>query len=246
MQSKIERLYAEMRAIEAAMQNDPRGTGVKRSNAELDLLELRASRLKLPAAYDSALYTLRWHIALLRDRFKFVGPLSLAGADANREAAMTSARQAGPSLMRREIAEAGDAAARFLAANAAKLSELGARLRALDPPVLATIARGSSDHCALYLKYLVEVAIGVPCASIGPSIASLYRAPLKLERALGRFDLAVGTQPRHRRHARARRAGPAPSLWRSSTRSTRRSRARPRSCCRCAPGRKNPSPRPSR
>jgi len=78
MQSKIERLYAEMRAIEATMQNDARETGVKRSNAELDLLELRASRLNLPAAYDSALYTLRWHIALLRDRFKLVSPSDMA------------------------------------------------------------------------------------------------------------------------------------------------------------------------
>ena len=97
---------------------------------------------------------------------------------------MTSAEQDGGSLMRREIAESGDAAARFLAANAAGLRDLGARLRNLDPPVVATIARGSSDHCALYLKYLIEVALGVPCASIGPSIASLYRAPLKLKGAL--------------------------------------------------------------
>jgi glucosamine--fructose-6-phosphate aminotransferase (isomerizing) len=97
---------------------------------------------------------------------------------------MTSTREAGVSLMRREIEESGDAAARFLAANAAGLRELGIRLRKLDPPVVATIARGSSDHCALYLKYLTEVAIGVPCASIGPSIASLYRAPLKLKGAL--------------------------------------------------------------
>ena len=108
---------------------------------------------------------------------------------------MTSATQDGPSLMRREIAETGDAAARFLAANAGPLGELGARLRALDPPVLATIARGSSDHCALYLKYLVEVAIGVPCASIGPSIASLYRAPLKLKGALGVSISQSGRSP---------------------------------------------------
>ena len=81
MQSRIERLYAELRTIEAAMQEEARETGAKRSNAELDLLELRASRLKLPAAYDSALYTLRWHIALMRDRFKLVSPLSQARSE---------------------------------------------------------------------------------------------------------------------------------------------------------------------
>ena len=81
MQSKIERLYAEMRAIEAAMQNDDRGTGIARSNAELDRLEMRASRLNLPAAYDSALYTLRWHITLLRDRFKLTRPAGIARSE---------------------------------------------------------------------------------------------------------------------------------------------------------------------
>jgi glucosamine--fructose-6-phosphate aminotransferase (isomerizing) len=49
--------------------------------------------------------------------------------------------------------------------------------------VLTTIARGSSDCCALYLKYLAEIVVGIPCASIGPSIATLYGAPLRLSRA---------------------------------------------------------------
>ena len=85
--------------------------------------------------------------------------------------------------MRAEIDEAGAAIARQLAANAGRVEALGRRLEALDPPVLTTIARGSSDHCALYLKYLAEIVAGVPCASIGPSIATLYDAPLRLARA---------------------------------------------------------------
>src|SRR5664279_3202442 len=112
-----------------------------------------------------------------------------------RETFMNSTEQAGGSLMRREIAETGDAAARFLAANAAALRDFGVRLRNLDPPVVATIARGSSDHCALYLKYLTEVAVGAPCASIGPSIASLYRAPLKLKGALAVSISQSGRSP---------------------------------------------------
>jgi glucosamine--fructose-6-phosphate aminotransferase (isomerizing) len=85
------------------------------------------------------------------------------------------------SYMLREIDEAGDAVGRQLGHNVERLAELGARLRALDPPLVATIARGSSDCCALYLKYLVEIVSGVPCASIGPSIATLYRTPMRLE-----------------------------------------------------------------
>jgi glucosamine--fructose-6-phosphate aminotransferase (isomerizing) len=86
--------------------------------------------------------------------------------------------------MRREIDEAGDATARVLARDAEATRQWGRRLRATPPPVVVTNARGSSDHCALYLKYLVEIELGVPCASIGPSIASLYKAPLRLEGAL--------------------------------------------------------------
>ena len=101
-------------------------------------------------------------------------------------------------FMAREIAECGAVVARCLSENEAAFAAAADDLRALDPPVVATIARGSSDHCALYLKYLIEIALGVPCASIGPSIASLYRAPLKLEGALAVLDLAIRPQPRHR------------------------------------------------
>ena len=67
--------------------------------------------------------------------------------------------------------------------------------RKRDPRVVATIARGSSDHAALYLKYLIEIALGVPCASIGPSIASLYDAPLRLEGALAITISQSGRSP---------------------------------------------------
>jgi glucosamine--fructose-6-phosphate aminotransferase (isomerizing) len=85
--------------------------------------------------------------------------------------------------MRAEIDEAGAAIARQLAGDAGRIDRLGSKLRALEPPVLTTIARGSSDCCALYLKYLAEIVVGIPCASIGPSIATLYGAPLRLSRA---------------------------------------------------------------
>lgn len=97
------------------------------------------------------------------------------------------------SYMRQEIDEAGDAIERQLGHNAVRLTELGARLRALDPPLVATIARGSSDCCALYLKYLVEIVSGVPCASIGPSIATLYRTAMRLQ---GSVSIAISQSGR--------------------------------------------------
>ena len=81
--------------------------------------------------------------------------------------------------MRREALEAPEAAARFLQRNRRALEELGARLRLSPPPVVLTSARGSSDHAASYFSYLAEILLGVPCASIGASVASVYGADLK-------------------------------------------------------------------
>ena len=111
--------------------------------------------------------------------------------------------------MFQEIGEAGDAVARQLGQNALALAELGARLRTLDPPLVATIARGSSDCCALYLKYLVEIASGAPCASIGPSIATLYRAPMRLNGAVSVAISQSGQSPDIVEMQRAARSGGA-------------------------------------
>ncbi|CAM3072401.1 SIS domain-containing protein [Paracoccus nototheniae] len=85
-----------------------------------------------------------------------------------------------PSLMAREVAEIPQAAARFLDRARPALVQAGAALRARDPGVIVTVARGSSDHAATYLKYAVELQAGLPVASLGPSIASVYRRPLRL------------------------------------------------------------------
>jgi glutamine---fructose-6-phosphate transaminase (isomerizing) len=79
--------------------------------------------------------------------------------------------------------EAGQAAALAhgqLARCAAGFAELGARLRRDPPRFVVTCARGSSDHAASYGKYLIETALGRAVASVGPSIASIYRGPLAL------------------------------------------------------------------
>jgi len=115
-------------------------------------------------------------------------------------------------LMALEVAEAGEVVARLLAANADATRDFAEKIRARDPQVVATIARGSSDHCALYLKYLVEIALGVPCASIGPSIASLYHAPLKLKHALAISLSQSGRSPDIVEMQRAARRGGALTL----------------------------------
>ena len=88
------------------------------------------------------------------------------------------------SLMAAEAREAPEAVARFLDSNASALTELGAGLRRTSPPVVLTSARGSSDNAAGYLKYLCEIVMGVPCASIGASVVSVYGGRLKAANAL--------------------------------------------------------------
>ena len=84
------------------------------------------------------------------------------------------------SAMSRETAEAPEAVARLLDREFSSMLALGRRLAERAPPVVATCARGSSDHAAGYFKYLLEIGAGVPVASLGPSIASVYGAKLHL------------------------------------------------------------------
>jgi glutamine---fructose-6-phosphate transaminase (isomerizing) len=87
------------------------------------------------------------------------------------------------SHMAREVAEVPAAARRFLTLTGPATARAAEALRKADPALVVTVARGSSDHAATYLKYAVELLAGVPVASVGPSIASIYRRPLKLGRA---------------------------------------------------------------
>jgi glutamine---fructose-6-phosphate transaminase (isomerizing) len=83
-----------------------------------------------------------------------------------------------------EIREAPEALSRFFDREGDALARIGATLRARRPPVIVTSARGSSDNAAAFFKYLTEILVGIPVASVGPSVASLYGAPLQLAGAV--------------------------------------------------------------
>lgn len=85
------------------------------------------------------------------------------------------------SQMRAEIEEIPAAVARLLATGEDSLAAAGAALRERDPVMIATVARGSSDHAAAYLKYAIELVAGVPVASVGPSITSIFGRELRLK-----------------------------------------------------------------
>ncbi|TFL19162.1 SIS domain-containing protein [Jannaschia formosa] len=85
--------------------------------------------------------------------------------------------------MHREVQEIPDAVDRLLSQGAGPMRAAGDALRDLDPRVFVTVARGSSDHAATCFKYCAELLAGVPVASVGPSVASIYGARLRLNGA---------------------------------------------------------------
>ncbi|HSI06536.1 MAG: SIS domain-containing protein [Myxococcota bacterium] len=93
--------------------------------------------------------------------------------------------------MSRMLDESKEAAARvrdLLAADVDTYRLLGDRLRSLSPTVVATIARGSSDHVANYASYIIPQCTGRVVASIPPSVVSVLDAKLALS---GQLALAV-------------------------------------------------------
>jgi glucosamine--fructose-6-phosphate aminotransferase (isomerizing) len=76
--------------------------------------------------------------------------------------------------MRREIEEQPDRWADLLADGGAELRAARERIWAAPPRAVLFVARGTSDHAALYANYLVQTALGVPAASASPSVVTLY------------------------------------------------------------------------
>ena len=88
-----------------------------------------------------------------------------------------------PTRMETEAEEAALVAERQLREHPRLLADIGARLRQLDPQLVMTCARGSSDHAATYAKHLIEIETATPAASHSPSVSSIFGIEW---RALGR------------------------------------------------------------
>ena len=84
------------------------------------------------------------------------------------------------SVMAREIGEIPDVLIRQVNEGLSRYLSAGRQLAASNPRGFVTCARGTSDHAATFFKYLVEIRTGLPVASIGPSVASVYGSRLKL------------------------------------------------------------------
>lgn len=80
-----------------------------------------------------------------------------------------------------EAREAPAAVARLLERGEAVAQEVASSLRAQPPRGIVTVARGSSDHAAHYLGYLVMARLGRLVTSLPMSLVTLYASRLDCE-----------------------------------------------------------------
>jgi glucosamine--fructose-6-phosphate aminotransferase (isomerizing) len=80
--------------------------------------------------------------------------------------------------MRREIAEVPDVLARLLADGARERAAAVEAIRSASPRWVSIVARGTSDHAAIYARYLIETTLGWPVSLAAPSVVSVYGADL--------------------------------------------------------------------
>ncbi|WP_299671461.1 SIS domain-containing protein [uncultured Roseobacter sp.] len=114
--------------------------------------------------------------------------------------------------MRSEILEIPAAIDALLSNGAGDMQKAADALRETNPAFFISVARGSSDHAATYFKYASELIAGVPVASVGPSIASIYDRRLKLSLAASLAISQSGKSPDIVRMAEMARAAGALSL----------------------------------
>ncbi len=86
--------------------------------------------------------------------------------------------------MRREINQIPSAVECLLNEGADAIAAAAGAIRDHDPRFLISVARGSSDHACSYLKYASELLLGLPMASVGPSVKSIYGVDMRCPGAL--------------------------------------------------------------
>ncbi len=87
-------------------------------------------------------------------------------------------------LMAAEIAEQPEVWRRLLTEGAEPIAAATARIASAAPRFVLFVARGSSDHAALYAKYLVEIVHGLPAGLVSPSTMTVYGARPTLDDVL--------------------------------------------------------------
>lgn len=79
-------------------------------------------------------------------------------------------------FMTAEIAEQPDVLRRLAADGGRDIAAVSAAIGGRRPRFVLLAARGTSDHAALYAKYLIEVRLGLPAGLVSPSSMTVYGA----------------------------------------------------------------------
>lgn len=88
------------------------------------------------------------------------------------------------SYMLDEIRQQPDAIARMVETQLPNVASAAREIAERDICLVVMAARGTSDHAAIYGKYLLEIENGYPVALADPSVFTLYGAELRMGRAL--------------------------------------------------------------
>ena len=78
--------------------------------------------------------------------------------------------------MAAEIAEQPDRLQELADQGFSEIRAVGRQLEKISPRFVLLVARGTSDHAALYAKYLLEIRRGMPCGLASPSSFTAYGA----------------------------------------------------------------------
>jgi glutamine---fructose-6-phosphate transaminase (isomerizing) len=81
--------------------------------------------------------------------------------------------------MLREIEAIPDVVRRLLAEGGPEIERAAAAIRDADPGWVSIVARGTSDHAAIHLRYLIETELGIPAGMAAPSTVTIYGAELR-------------------------------------------------------------------
>ena len=71
-----------------------------------------------------------------------------------------------PALVRSQLARTGPA-----------LEAVAEAVWRIRPRWVSIVARGTSDHAAIYARYLIETQLGWPVGLASPSVTTIYHAP---------------------------------------------------------------------
>ncbi len=87
-------------------------------------------------------------------------------------------------LMWDEILEEPKTIERCINKNRQLISGIVGDIRSSEIDKIMIAARGTSDHAAVYAKYIMETTLGLPVALAAPSVFTVYHGKLKLDKTL--------------------------------------------------------------